>query len=374
MTLHHNTGDDEGRQPRQRIGPALRTLRQRSGWSIGQVAEQIHISRSHLARLERGESDPSYVTLSHLAQIYGVDLNYFSSFDQMSAEIDDELSHHLDDLSFPQETWHEFSELSIEARGALNDALSRLSRTEGGERVPVLDLEEYILQHGVQASVPLILEGIRLFGMEPVEFVKALAQIEEVPGDRLSLINRLSAIIIPIDGGIEPEQVFLASFGRAPTDPLLVKWWSQTLQTAVEQNLREHTSRAIIPRDTIARYISTGEWSLGLKVSPTILQRHIKQLTAKLRQAPRYRFGLSDNAAPLNMLIKGSEHALIYRRLGESQESFDSPRFALRVYRPDLIRMLIEYYEETWSNIPEMWRDQQVVIDWMEQRTQGIEE
>ena len=49
---------------RQRIGPAIRRLRRMNGLTLDDLASQAGISASHLSRLERGQTLPSFLVLS----------------------------------------------------------------------------------------------------------------------------------------------------------------------------------------------------------------------------------------------------------------------------------------------------------------------
>ena len=55
------------------LGPLLKKLRERQGWSISEAARQIGIQRSHYSRIESGEHQrPEFETLQRIAAAYGV--------------------------------------------------------------------------------------------------------------------------------------------------------------------------------------------------------------------------------------------------------------------------------------------------------------
>lgn len=60
------------------IGNKIAAARKRSNLSQAELAEQISISAQAVGKWERGESMPDISTLNRLAEILGVDLNYFS--------------------------------------------------------------------------------------------------------------------------------------------------------------------------------------------------------------------------------------------------------------------------------------------------------
>lgn len=66
------------------IGNKIATARKKINLSQAELAQQISISAQAVGKWERGESMPDISTLNRLAEIFGVDLNYFS--DNFSAE------------------------------------------------------------------------------------------------------------------------------------------------------------------------------------------------------------------------------------------------------------------------------------------------
>jgi uncharacterized protein YjbI with pentapeptide repeats len=69
------------------IGNKIVVARKRNGISQSQLAQQLFISAQAVGKWERGESLPDIITLSRLAEILGVDLNYFSeTFPSVSGE------------------------------------------------------------------------------------------------------------------------------------------------------------------------------------------------------------------------------------------------------------------------------------------------
>lgn len=60
------------------IGEKIAKARKKANLSQAQLAEQLFISPQAVGKWERGESIPDIVTISKLAKILGLDLNYFS--------------------------------------------------------------------------------------------------------------------------------------------------------------------------------------------------------------------------------------------------------------------------------------------------------
>lgn len=54
----------------------LKDLRYKKGWSQQRLADELQISKSSVNMYERGEREPSFETLEHIADIFNVDLDY----------------------------------------------------------------------------------------------------------------------------------------------------------------------------------------------------------------------------------------------------------------------------------------------------------
>lgn len=63
----------------QTIGNRITEARKKMNISQAQLAEKLFISSQAVGKWERGESMPDIITLNRLAEILGVDLNYFSA-------------------------------------------------------------------------------------------------------------------------------------------------------------------------------------------------------------------------------------------------------------------------------------------------------
>ena len=67
------------------IGNKIAEARKKINISQAQLAERLFISAQAVGKWERGESMPDIITFNRLAEILGVDLNYFSESLQSAA-------------------------------------------------------------------------------------------------------------------------------------------------------------------------------------------------------------------------------------------------------------------------------------------------
>jgi transcriptional regulator with XRE-family HTH domain len=72
----------------KKIGNKIAEARKKINISQAQLAERLFISSQAVGKWERGESMPDITTFNRLAEILGVDLNYFSeNFQSVETEV-----------------------------------------------------------------------------------------------------------------------------------------------------------------------------------------------------------------------------------------------------------------------------------------------
>ena len=122
-------GSDMVQRPpvqRQRIGPAIRRMRRQNGLTLDDLAHQASISASHLSRLERGQTLPSFQVLSDIAHVLGADVDEFVRLEDEVKQADLEMREILDAWDVDADLQHELLSSSIELRRALLDILQDL--------------------------------------------------------------------------------------------------------------------------------------------------------------------------------------------------------------------------------------------------------
>ena len=79
----HEGGSGEKSPEHRHLGAAVAELRTRHGLSEAEVAERAGLRRSHLAAIERGEVDPTFVTLVRIVRTIPAPLaELFELFEQ----------------------------------------------------------------------------------------------------------------------------------------------------------------------------------------------------------------------------------------------------------------------------------------------------
>ncbi len=122
-----------GGRVRQRIGPTLRMMRLRRGLSLNELADLAEISPSHLSRIERGLTVPSYDVLDNIATALGSDLTSLRSREKSARVVDEDLRGWFDAYGLPADAQEELLELSHETRSALADLIASVAGADADE-------------------------------------------------------------------------------------------------------------------------------------------------------------------------------------------------------------------------------------------------
>lgn len=102
------------------IGDKIATARKKTNLSQAELAQQVFISPQAVGKWERGESMPDITTLNRLAEILGVDLNYFSdNFQSVHA-----------DVTVLEKSNNNLAELSKKQKNKTSWDLSKLNLTD----------------------------------------------------------------------------------------------------------------------------------------------------------------------------------------------------------------------------------------------------
>lgn len=83
------------------IGPRVRQLREKHGWSLTELAERAEISRSYLAQIERGGSTPTQEKIIKLAGALGVRPSQLLGEEPEETEIPEGLQNFAAQMNLP---------------------------------------------------------------------------------------------------------------------------------------------------------------------------------------------------------------------------------------------------------------------------------
>lgn len=108
-----------GYDTRQRIGAMIRARRIALGWPLRTLAEELKISASHLSRIERGLTVPSYPVYHRLSTAIGVDPNALITEEKKAKEIDREIESWPTRHGLSWDSWSDLLQLAPTTRAEL---------------------------------------------------------------------------------------------------------------------------------------------------------------------------------------------------------------------------------------------------------------
>jgi transcriptional regulator with XRE-family HTH domain len=364
--VNDNIGNDlREDQLRQHIGPAVKELREREGWSLRDLGAKCGVSSAYLSRIERGSSIPSFSILASIASAFRVSPEYFIEFERSAKELESELARTLRELGIPKSTWHEFADLSLEAQEAIVESFRCMTTPLTDKDKDHHAAEAMILTQGVEKSLDKLIELARSEGLDPVDFARHRTQLEESSTDRFSIINRLCTL--PASWLFDQLVLFRGTFGVDPVNPLLLKWWVRAQRSALLKVLDGGTSRSIYPREPISNYIRTGYWSEHVQFDAETVRAHVNETIKLLRTKPGYQIALLDEEIRARMLGKVDSGVLFVTPNDPGTgESSTGDGMALRFSSPEATAEFKKYFDGLWDGISEENRDNEKVAAWFE--------
>jgi transcriptional regulator with XRE-family HTH domain len=105
---------------RNSMGPRIRELRIERGMTLDDLAKRAGISASHLSRLERGQTAPSFKVAADIAREIGVKPSELAMIQREQSDVDDALIEALTERGMePEMARHICDRISTSARAAL---------------------------------------------------------------------------------------------------------------------------------------------------------------------------------------------------------------------------------------------------------------
>lgn len=241
---------------RQRIGPAIRKLRHEQSLTLDDLAAQAGISASHLSRLERGQTLPSFTVLAGIAHVLGVSIDEFAQLEQDVTVLDHELGGMLSSLGMDDASRDEVLSLSIESRRVIVNVIGALSA------MPITSQEDQekalrsVTERGLVESSQALAKLITSSGLSPVGFTRALIWLNTAPGNKRMILARPGLLGMPAP---RFSAAYRALTGTDPIAPEIAAWWQHS----------EHARniRTIVSRATLRSFLRDGVWFKGGPIS-----------------------------------------------------------------------------------------------------------
>jgi transcriptional regulator with XRE-family HTH domain len=296
---------------RQRIGPAVRRLRRLKGLTLDQLAEAAAVSPSHLSRLERSQTLPSFPVMAKIADALDVDVNEFVRLEHDVTHLDDELAWYLGMLALPDEANQELFGLTIETRRALVDCLNQLTQFE----LTPHDVQEQIEQaigSGSEATLAELAPLVERSGMDSIGLMRALLTLSMVDGRQAMLIAGPS--LLPISQGNELLEPYRWAFPEAPLDPIAGQWWRSAGRSAGGRSSSDRPSRLVISVQALASGLGT---TIAHSVRSVIDQDELVEVGITERQLGSVNLALAGGFGVAEQLVsrrgaKGGNHVALW--------------------------------------------------------------
>lgn len=335
---------------RQRIGPAIRKLRHEQSFTLDDLAAQAGISASHLSRLERGQTLPSFTVLAGIAHVLGVSIDEFAQLEQDVTVLDHELGGMLASLGIDDETLNEILSLSIESRRVFAGVITALSASPLTEQEVQDRAIRSIEERGMVESSQALGKLIAASGVSPVGFTRALIWLNTAPGRKRMLLARPGIIGMPATGFADG---YRALTGSDPLAPEISAWAVHTE--------RSNNIRTIIARSTLQTYLRDGYWIKGGPVASA--EERTQFVNRVIHSIENYDVEIAVTNAALgdinirmssdDVLIEATRHRGHVEKLG------------MVVRGHNAAGTFESAFDQVWDSLPSEDRDQQNTISWL---------
>jgi len=319
---------------RQRIGPAVRRMRRARGLTLDALADVAAVSPSHLSRLERSQTLPSFPVLAKIADALDVDVNEFVRLEQDVAQMDEELSSYAQMLALETDVQRELLDLSIEARRALVDRLDQLSvtaPTSGDVQDQVVRALESSREDAAFSAVSTLIERS---GLDAVTLTRVLRVFALLNGRRSMVIAGPS--LLPISPGGDVVGAYQWAFPNFPVEPSVAQWWPGAMQSAATG------THACSVRVVVAAAALTSP--LGSVIARSLLE--------SMKRSGSLEVAVTERSLGPVSLLSGGEYALL-EQIAPRRRSTDPNHVGLWVTGPDRVKACEEIFERIWGSLTE---------------------
>ena len=340
---------------RQRIGPAIRKLRRQKELTLDDLASQAGISASHLSRLERGQTLPSFTVLAQIAHVLDASVDAFVQLEHDVTALDKEFGGTLDVLGFSQDARREMLSSSIELRRAVMETLRALSAVPMTTQQKQDEAVRAIVEQDIPGASAALNRAIRGTTMNGVAFTRALMWA-------LSGASELRMVVAePGLIGFGDEDllgVYRAIAGSEPIDLQVMTWWSAG---GAWQGLR---ARVILQRGVLERYYRGGVWLKGATAVPAQRVAQNAERVASRVEDGSLQLALTDaELGEVNLLIGDGEVLLESARYRASEE--EHARLGLLVRGRAGADSFAQRYDQLWNSLPDADKNTTAVAGWI---------
>lgn len=348
---------------RQRIGPAIRKLRRINDLTLDDLASQAGISASHLSRLERGQTLPSFTVLAQIAHVLGVSVDEFVQLELDVTALDAEFGDSLQQLGFSDEAKRELLAGSIELRRALMNTIRALSVAPQTNRQAQDAALRAVTEHGLVGASATLNRIIKTAGLSGVPFTRALVWTLDTPGEQRYLIA-VPGLIGHLGDNI--VGTYQALTNNEPLDPQVSAAWS-----GGSTPLLDITKRMIIQRDVLAKFLKTGTWLRGGPVTePERMAAVVQRLIDDVSSGEIVLAVTDQPLGDVNMLIQSDGDVVLESTRHRATES-EKAHLGIILRGRSASEAFATRFDALWESLPAEDRSTDAILSWIE-ATSGV--
>jgi transcriptional regulator with XRE-family HTH domain len=353
----------KGVTQRQRIGPQIRHLRQLRGLTLDDLAGTAGLSASHLSRLERSQTLPSFTVLANIAQVLDVSIDEFVQLEHDLQELDEQLAWQADLLALDSNAYQEILGLSIDTRRQLNHAIELLSN---GMMSEINVQEEVSRLFDGPKSLPQVHSRLRKLiesrGQNAVGLSRSLVQILEIPGSRVGTIT--DAGLLATAPNIDYTMIYRGLFPGLPLDPSVARRWRRWYSLAADEFPFDWPIRLIASEDLFEKVEE--RFSEIHVVDGKLVTSNVARYWLKMLQTgDQFELAVTtDDIGGENVLVAGRAAAL-FEQYPEGDALHERPT-GLWVSSSHLVEPIIKTLDKTWDSLSKADKDRSKAENWLE--------
>lgn len=333
--------------------------------TLDALAERAGISASHLSRLERSQTLPSFTVLAKIAEVLDVEIDEFVRLERDVTLLDAELGRYLDLLGVTSPVRDELFALSIEARQALVERLRRLSEAMLTP-LPTQEAVGRALGQAEQSAIWADLQHhLRQAGLSGPAFARAWMRLLETPGRREILVMGRSFFLLP--PGADLAAAYRAVFRGEPLDPLVATIWERSGWVRDPAVVRRWPTRMLLRRGVLERALAGSDAGGVPGLARAGARRLGEQLLDRLEQDPGFALALTDaDLGPFNAFAVDGQGGLLEQLPARARTG--TVRSGLWVSGPELTGALVALIQRLWDDLAPEDRAREPVAAWLRAR------
>lgn len=343
---------------RQRIGPAIRRRRLDRGLTLDDLAAQAEISASHLSRLERSQTLPSFTVLAKIAEALDVGVDEFVQLERDVTQLDAELRVMLDHLGLPDEAAPEFFEMTIEGRQGLMGQLRQLSDSQLTPLSVQENAANALRDRGVPSAWSSINRLIQLSGMHPPAYFQCLTRLSQTAGERWLLLGGRSLALS--SSGADAFRSYAAIFPNQAIGPSFVEAWKSIEWLRDASTVRPCPTRIVANRDEL---LQDGGGSHGSETDQTTSVAG--RLADQLESDSSFEVYLTDEELPAFNILSVAGQATLLERLPSRRARESNWRAGLWLGDPECSTAFENVVRQQFDDLASENQDRQSTIRWL---------